>query len=97
LRYDPRTALHNVHVPVLALGGSRDQQVPAHENLSAIAAALDAAGNKDYKIVELPNLNHLFQTAATGAPSEYGTIDETFAPQVLDLVASWINQRFSRK
>ena len=97
LRYDSRTALRDVHVPVLALGGSRDLQVPAHENLAGIAAALESAGNKDYRTVELPNLNHLFQTAATGSPSEYPTIDETFSPAVLDLIASWINQRFARK
>ena len=97
LRYDSRTALHNVHVPVLALGGSRDQQVPAHENLAGIAAALQVAGNTDYQIVELPNLNHLFQTATTGAPAEYATIEETVSPRVLDLIASWVNQRFARK
>jgi uncharacterized protein len=72
-------------------------QVPARENLSGIDAALRASGNEDYKIVELAGLNHLFQTATTGAPAEYATIDETVAPQVLDLIASWINQRFSRR
>jgi pimeloyl-ACP methyl ester carboxylesterase len=96
LQYDSRTALRNVHVPVLALGGTRDAQVPARENLSGIDTALKAAGNTDYRIVELPNLNHLFQTATNGSPSEYATIEETIAPQVLDLMASWINQRFGR-
>jgi pimeloyl-ACP methyl ester carboxylesterase len=96
LRYDSRTALRNVRVPVLALGGTLDTQVPARENLSGIDAALKAAGNTDYRIVELPNLNHLFQTATNGTPSEYATIEETIAPQVLDLIASWINQRFGR-
>jgi pimeloyl-ACP methyl ester carboxylesterase len=96
LKYDSRTALRRVHVPVLALGGSLDTQVPARENLSGIDTALKAAGNKDYRVVELPNLNHLFQTATNGSPSEYATIDETIAPQVLDLIASWINQRFGR-
>jgi uncharacterized protein len=97
LRYDSRIALRQVRVPVLALGGTLDQQVPARENLSGIDAALRASGNKDYKIVELPGLNHLFQTATTGAPAEYAALDETVAPQVLDLIASWINQRFSRR
>jgi uncharacterized protein len=96
LRYDSRTALRNVRVPVLALGGTLDTQVPARENLSGIDAALKAAGNTDYRIVELPNLNHLFQTATNGTPSEYATIEETIAPQVLDLIASWINQRFGQ-
>jgi len=96
LRYDSRIALRNVHVPVLALGGTLDVQVPASENLSGIDAALKAAGNTDYRVVELPNLNHLFQTATTGAPAEYATIEKTVAPAVLDLIASWINQRFGR-
>jgi pimeloyl-ACP methyl ester carboxylesterase len=96
LRYDSRTALRNVHVPVLALGGTLDTQVPAKENLSGIDAALKAAGNRDYRIAEVPNLNHLFQTATNGSPSEYATIEETISPQVLDLIASWINQRFAR-
>lgn len=96
LRYDSRVALRNVHVPVLALGGTLDQQVPARENLSGIDTALKRAGNKDYRVVELPGLNHLFQTATTGAPAEYASIDETIAPQVLDLIAGWINQRFGR-
>jgi pimeloyl-ACP methyl ester carboxylesterase len=96
LRYDPRPALEKVHVPVLALGGSLDTQVPAKENLAEIDTALRNGGNRDYRIVELPKLNHLFQTATTGAPSEYATIDETISPQVLDLVTSWINARFAR-
>jgi uncharacterized protein len=94
LTYDPRVALRNIHVPVLALGGTLDLQVPAKENLSGIDSALKSAGNKDYRVVELPNLNHLFQTATTGAPSEYATIEETIAPQALELITSWINQRF---
>jgi hypothetical protein len=41
---------------------------------------------------ELPGLNHLFQTASTGSPAEYGTIEETFAPAALQLITDWIAQ-----
>lgn len=92
LAYDPRVALRKVRVPVLALGGTLDLQVPAKENLSGIDSALRAAGNTDYRVVELPNLNHLFQTATTGSPAEYAKIEETVAPSALELIASWINQ-----
>lgn len=94
VKYDTRQALRQVRVPVLALGGSLDTQVPAKEDLAGIDATLSAAGNRDYRVVELPGLNHLFQTAKTGLPAEYGSIDETIAPNVLELIASWINQRF---
>jgi len=41
-------------------------------------------------VVELPGLNHLFQTAKTGAVGEYSEIEETMSPVALDKVASWI-------
>ena len=43
--------------------------------------------------VRLPGLNHLFQTAETGLPSEYRTVEETMSPRVLDLIRDWILAR----
>ncbi|MGA3044227.1 MAG: alpha/beta hydrolase, partial [Bryobacteraceae bacterium] len=90
LVYDPRPALEKVKVPVLAMNGALDLQVPPHQNLPAIAAALEAGGNPDYQIVKLPHLNHLFQTAQTGSPTEYSKIEETFAPVALQVLGDWI-------
>jgi uncharacterized protein len=93
LDYDPRPRLRQVTCPVLALNGEKDLQVDAKANLQAIAAALEAGGNRDFTIRELPNLNHLFQTCKTGAVSEYGAIEETIAPVSLEAIASWIRKR----
>lgn len=93
LTYDPRTALREVQCPVLAINGSLDVQVPPGPNLDAIRDALAEAGNDDITVEELGGLNHLFQTATTGSPTEYGEIEETFAPAVLDLITSWVLQR----
>ena len=90
ISYDPKPTLMKVRVPVLAINGEKDLQVPAKEDLEGIEEALKAAGNKDYKIVLLPNLNHLFQTTKTGAPSEYAQIEETLAPIVLQTIGDWI-------
>ncbi|MDW7682392.1 MAG: alpha/beta fold hydrolase, partial [bacterium] len=90
LTYDPKQALRQVHCPVLALIGEKDLQVPADENLEAIKQSLNEAGNPNVTTIKLPGLNHLFQTAETGAPSEYGRIEETIAPQALETIASWI-------
>ena len=90
LNYDPRPTLMKVRVPVLAINGEKDLQVPPKEDLEGIEQALKDAGNKDYKIVLLPHLNHLFQTTKTGAPSEYATIEETIAPIALQTMGDWI-------
>ena len=88
IRYDPRPALMKVRCPVLAVGGSRDLQVPADDNLAGIKSALSA--NPDATVIELPGLNHLLQTALTGQVSEYARIDETVAPVALRTVGDWI-------
>jgi hypothetical protein len=90
LNYDPRPALMKIHIPVLALNGESDMQVPAREDLAGIEQALNDGGNRDYKIVLLPKLNHLFQTSRTGSPSEYGAIEETIAPVALETMGNWI-------
>jgi pimeloyl-ACP methyl ester carboxylesterase len=94
MRYDPIPALRATRVPVLALNGALDLQVPADENLGGIERTLRAAGNPDVTVEKLPGLNHLFQTARTGAPSEYAEIEETMSPVVLQRVSGWILERF---
>jgi fermentation-respiration switch protein FrsA (DUF1100 family) len=94
LAYDPVPTLRRVRVPVLAVNGSLDLQVPPKEDLAAIGAALREGGNRDVRTVELPGLNHLFQTATTGAPAEYARIEETMSPALLNLVSAWILERF---
>jgi fermentation-respiration switch protein FrsA (DUF1100 family) len=90
LRYNPATALSKVTCPVLAINGDKDLQVPAKENIEAIAKVLDKAGNKRVTTKIFPGLNHLFQDCTTGSPSEYTTIEETISPAVLAFVSEWI-------
>jgi fermentation-respiration switch protein FrsA (DUF1100 family) len=90
MTYDPATALRQVTCPVLAINGEKDTQVLPRQNLPAIRAALEQANNKHFEIDELPGLNHLFQTAKTGAPGEYASIEETISPVALEKMTSWI-------
>ena len=90
LTYDPATALRKVTCPVLAINGSLDKQVLPAQNLPAIRKALEEGGNKHFEVDELPGLNHLFQTAKTGAPSEYAEIEETMSPVALEKISTWI-------
>ena len=59
-------------------------------NLSQIKTSLKTAKNFRFKIVKLKGLNHLFQKAKTGNPSEYATIEETFNPKALQIIGKWI-------
>ena len=88
LKHEPGPVLQAVRQPVLALNGERDLQVPAALDLAAIRTALK--DNPRAVVKEMPKLNHLFQTAPTGAGTEYFEIAETFAPAALDTVSDWI-------
>ena len=83
--YNPRPALTRLTVPVLAIYGSLDLQVPPGLNLPAMRSAL-----RHGSVVRLPGLNHLLQTASTGSPFEYPEIEETIAPEVLERIREWI-------
>jgi pimeloyl-ACP methyl ester carboxylesterase len=88
IAYDPRRALAKLPIPLLALNGDKDVQVVSSLNLPAIRTATRA--DRNVKIVELPGLNHLFQTSATGDPRDHGKIEETFSPTALKIISEWI-------
>lgn len=88
LRHEPAPFLKATRQPILVLNGERDLQVPSGMDLGAIRIALQ--DNPRAVVKELPNLNHLFQTAKTGSTAEYFSIEETMAPLVLTTVSDWI-------
>jgi len=89
LAYDPAPTLAKLTVPVLALNGSLDVQVPAKENLAAAREALKK--NPKATVMELAGMNHLLQDAKTGAPSEYNDIEESMSPTALKVITDWLS------
>ena len=87
--YDPSENIRQTSCPVFALNGDRDCQVISSLNLEAIRRLLPPS--KKNLVKEYPGLNHLFQHATTGMPTEYGQIEETISPEVLEDIARWIN------
>ncbi|MDH6533826.1 alpha/beta fold hydrolase [Parabacteroides sp. 52] len=92
LQYDPAVFFKEIQCPVFALNGDKDMQVIAQPNLKGFEQ-ITANGNKAVTIKKYPGLNHLFQTAITGMPTEYGEIEETISPVVLEDMAKWISER----
>ena len=88
--FDPDTYLSKVSCPVLAVNGELDLQVTPKENLAGIEKSLKKAGNKNVTIKEFKKMNHLFQLAETGSPTEYGDIEETFNEEAMKFIADWV-------
>jgi alpha/beta superfamily hydrolase len=89
IKTDPAAFLETLKIPVLAVNGSLDVQVAATENLRAIEKALPP--HPKSSLETLDGLNHLFQEAVTGLPSEYYSIEQTLSPKLLVRIKEWIN------
>jgi pimeloyl-ACP methyl ester carboxylesterase len=93
LKYNPDAYWNKIKIPVLAINGNLDVQVLAKQNLAGIKTSLEKAKNNTFEIKEFAGKNHLFQDAKTGSQAEYGEIEQTIAPDVLDFMSSWILKR----
>ena len=92
LSIHPSDYLTKLNCPVLALNGDKDIQVIAPSNLNAIKTALKKSKSSQYNIVSLPGLNHLLQTCTKCNVPEYGELEETIAPIVLQTMGDWLLQ-----
>ena len=91
LLFDPMDYLPKINCNVLAINGTKDVQVTSVENLAGISKGLGMKGNLD--IISYEGLNHLFQLATTGLPNEYGEIETTIEPKVLEDILQWLNEK----
>lgn len=88
LGLDMTDRLGRITCPVLALNGTKDRQVNCEENLNALQNGL--AGQKEIKALD--GLNHMFQHCNTGDIQEYKDIEETFAPEALEIIINWLKR-----
>ena len=88
--YNPADEFEKLRIPILSLNGSKDTQVDAAVNQNEIRKALMKGENKNYKIIEIEGLNHLFQECKTGNINEYKEIEQTISPIALKEISNWI-------
>ena len=91
--FDPFGVLRALRVPVLALFGEKDVQVPAKMNMQRMKEAFKSGGVRDFTIKVIPSANHLFQVADKGTVDEYATLPKRFAPGVLETISGWILEK----
>lgn len=93
LDYDPFPVLSNITCPVLSLIGEKDVQVLPEKNSRRVEEALSSGTCKQYRVEIVDGVNHLFQKADTGVISEYARIKESFDPETMAMIVTWIGQQ----
>ncbi|MFU8812541.1 MAG: hypothetical protein ACNA78_06205, partial [Balneolaceae bacterium] len=88
IQFEPISELKQTPpVPVLAIYGEKDMQVQALPNVEQL-------GNHEWErpleTAIIPEANHLFQTANTGMPGEYGMLEPAFADGFIAEILSWL-------
>lgn len=92
LSYDVSAALKQITIPLLVLNGGFDFNRPDLA-FPIVEKALKESGHSDYTTLAFPDVNHNFQTCQTGSIPEYGTLEETIKPFVLQVVLDWVLAR----
>lgn len=87
MQFNAQDYLNKLEVPLFAASGSEDIQVPPVSNLAAFETYLGASS----QISSMGGLNHLMQTCDTCGIEEYGSLEETFSVELMDLMVKWIN------
>lgn len=93
MKIDPSIYLGALKCSVLAINGEKDIQVDAKTNLAAIEKYLKQSSSNDIEVKSFKGLNHLFQHCKKCTFDEYSDIEETIAPEVLELLGNWISER----
>jgi pimeloyl-ACP methyl ester carboxylesterase len=90
IRFETANYLKKITVPVLAINGSQDIQVPAVESQAGFAQHFSKRSKANSKAIVVDGLNHLFQQCETCSIMEYGELEETFSEIVLKEMTTWI-------
>ena len=97
LEHDPRPAIVDLGVPVIALYGELDTQVPAAINSTAMSEAISESNIPGHALGTIFGANHLFQEASTGSVSEYAQLKPEFAPDFLEILVTWLTNQLGRQ
>ena len=85
---NPLKYIKKIKAPVLAISGEKDLQIDAIVTLNNFPKYLKK--NVFYDTHLIMGANHLLQPCTTGSPDEYGHIETTIAPEVLDIIVKWL-------
>ena len=91
-KHDPSPVIAALGVPVIALFGELDTQVPAAVNATAMSEAINESSVPGYTIATIFSANHQFQEAVTGRIDEYARLKREFAPDFVEILTDWLTE-----
>ncbi len=91
---EPAETLQQVDVPVLAISGEKDSQVPSSE-AALIEAALLEGGNEDVSVYVLSDLNHLLRNHPEEPNLTYRHVSDPVDARVSERIIAWIQEQFA--
>lgn len=92
----PEKYIKKIECPVYAINGEKDMQVNYATHLPIIKKYVFKKSSLN-KVESFKNLNHLFQECETGMFDEYGRIEQTISPNVLNSMLLWLNSVCDKK
>ena len=90
--WDAKDYLPYIHIPILSIIGDKDFQVPGESNSKGFETYMSEASREKSEILLLEGLNHLLQKCDKCNFAEYGELEETIHPPVLDLIVRFIQK-----
>lgn len=90
--FEAKDYLKKLKIPILAINGSQDIQVPPVKNQQGFEQNFSKKSKIKSKAIVIDGLNHLFQKCDSCTVYEYGELEETFSEQVLIAMRDWIKE-----
>ena len=90
--WDASNYLPYINVPILSIIGEKDFQVPGESNSKGFEKLLSDRSREKSEIHLLEGLNHLLQKCDKCNFIEYGELEETIHPPVLDIIVKFIQK-----
>jgi pimeloyl-ACP methyl ester carboxylesterase len=107
--YDPREDLKRVRMPFLAFYGGSDRVVPPDENVPELRRLLTEAGNRNFRIVVIPEAGHgldhaqRLQKLPGGKGNmeiyywKFGRLAPTYLPELIDFLQANLKLKVHEK
>lgn len=99
--FDPMAIIDDITIPVLAFFGEKDTQADPIQGVEAYRAALERAGNPNYRVELIPGVDHNLLISETGCLKERDKRPRrgwrNYSPHYLDILEEWLKNLYAEE